>query len=233
MPLAVDEEEVTAEPAAGGPGLDRGQVDATDRELGKDLHQRAWMVVGQERRQRGPVRAGRCRQLPGRCHHDEPGHRVGPIVHVRREHGQPVLGRGEGACQRGVQASLGDPPGRLGVGGERHPLAPWQVDREPAAALRLGLRVAAYGLDVRQRGPGPGEQRELDRQPGFRADEQVTFAGQVVDGGGDDALDGTFYRHHGPLGLPGPDRGQGPSDRGIGHRLLAVAWLRTEQARHR
>jgi hypothetical protein len=99
--------------------------------------------------------------------------------------------------------------------------------------LRLGLRVAADGLDVRQRGPGPGEQRELDRNPGFCADEQVTFAGQVVDGGGDDALDGAFHRHHGPLGLPGPDSRQDRPDRGIGRRLLAVAWLRTEQARHR
>jgi hypothetical protein len=153
-------------------------------------------------------------------------------VHVRHEHGQPVLASGEGAGKRGVQAPLGDPLGRLGVGGERYPLTPRQVGREPSAALRLGLRVAADGLDVRQRGPGPGEQRELDRKPGFRADEQVTFAGQVVDGGGDDALDGTFYRHNGPLGLPGPDGRQGRSDRGTGHRLLAVAPLRTEQARH-
>ena len=37
--LAVDEEEVAAEPGAGRTRLDGGQVDPPDRELGEDLHQ--------------------------------------------------------------------------------------------------------------------------------------------------------------------------------------------------
>src|SRR5689334_16605637 len=37
--LAVDGEAVLAEPVAGGPGLDTGQVDAAHRELGEQFHQ--------------------------------------------------------------------------------------------------------------------------------------------------------------------------------------------------
>ena len=58
VPLAVDEEVVLAEPVAGRPRLDRGQVDAAHGELGEDLEQRARMVLDQERGQRRPVRPG-------------------------------------------------------------------------------------------------------------------------------------------------------------------------------
>ena len=49
--LAVDREAVPAEHVAGGPGLHAGQVDAAHGELGQDLRQRAWMVVGEKRGQ--------------------------------------------------------------------------------------------------------------------------------------------------------------------------------------
>ena len=64
--LAVDGEAVLAQPVAGRPGLDPGQVDAAHRELGEDLHQRAGVVLAQERHQRGPVRPGR-RRAAGRA----------------------------------------------------------------------------------------------------------------------------------------------------------------------
>jgi hypothetical protein len=157
MPLAVDEEEVTAEPVSSRTGLNRGQVDSAHRELGEDLHQRTRVVVDQEGGERGAVRTGRRRQFARRRHHDEPGHRVGPVVYGGRHDAQPVLGGGEVAGQRRVQIALGDLPGGFGVGGERHPLISGQVGREPAAALRLGLGVTADRLDVCQRGAWPGE----------------------------------------------------------------------------
>jgi hypothetical protein len=174
VPFAVDEEEVAAQPVTGRPGLDRGQVDAAHRELGEDLHQRAGVVVGKERRERGPVGARRRRQFARRRDHQEPGHRVRPVVHGRDEHGQPVsLGR-EVAGQRPVQFSFRGPARRLAVGGERHPLPARQAGRQPAPALRFCLRVAAHGLDVVKRGSRPCQQRELDRQRGLAADQQVT-----------------------------------------------------------
>src|SRR5271157_3077647 len=66
MPLAVDEEVVLAEPVAGRPRLDRGQVDAAHREFGEDLEQGTWVVLDQERGQRRPVRPRARGQRPGR-----------------------------------------------------------------------------------------------------------------------------------------------------------------------
>jgi len=93
--------------------------------------------------------------------------------------------------------------------------------------------MTADRLDVGQRGAGPGEQRELDGQPVFRADEQVTAVGQVVHGRGHDALDRTFHRDDGPLGVPGPDGGQGRADRRVRYRLHIPRRLRADEARHR
>jgi hypothetical protein len=78
--------------------------------------------------------------------------------------------------------------------------------------------VTAHGFHVGQRGTLPGKQRELDGQPGLAQDEQVA-ACQVVNGGGDDALDRGLDRNHGPLGRRGADGVERRADRVAGHRL--------------
>jgi hypothetical protein len=58
-------------------------------------------------------------------------------------------------------------------------------------------------------------------------------AGQVVDGRRDDALDRTFHRDHGPLGIAGPDGRQSRADRRIRNGLHVLRPLRAGEARHR
>ena len=94
MALAVDEEAVPADAVAGRPGLDPGQVDTAEGELAEYVHQRARMIVHQERHHRGLVGSARAGQLAGQPDRDEPGDRVVPVVHAGGQRHQPVqLGR--------------------------------------------------------------------------------------------------------------------------------------------
>ena len=51
--------------------------------------------------------------------------------------------------------------------------------------------------------PGPGDQRERDRQHHLAGDHQRVAGGELVEGGGDGALDGVLQRHHRGVGLAG------------------------------
>ena len=132
---------------------------------------------------------------------------------------RPYRDGGEGTGQRGVDVPVGGLAGRLGVGGQRDPLAVGQVGGEPAAALRHGLRVAADPLDVADRGPRLGQQRERDGDLQFRPDDQVVPGGQAVEGRGDDALDRALDRHHGPFRRTVAHRGESGLDGRAGQRL--------------
>ena len=107
---------------------------AAHRELGEDLHQRARVVLGEERRQRGPVRRRSARAAT----------RAAPTSTNRvtaldrsctsgREHRQAVPGRRAADASAASSSPSADPAGGLGVGRERHPL-PARAGWPPATA---------------------------------------------------------------------------------------------------
>mgnify|MGYP003694791441 CR=1 FL=1 len=188
---------------------------------------------GQEQGHRGAVRAGAAGSGPGG---DTTTNRVTALARsctsgAMTAKAVPV--RGEGACQRGVHLPVGGLTGRLGVGRQRHPLTIREAGGEPAAALRHGLRVAADPLDVAERGPRPGQQRERDGDLQFRPDDHAVPGGQVVEGRGDHALDRALIgttacsavpsQHRGEGGLDGgQDSGSAPGSTGAQRRLENV-----------
>jgi hypothetical protein len=199
MALAVDGEAVLAQPVPGRPGLDPGEVDAADGELGEQFHQRAGVVLTQEGDQRGPVGAGCGGHRARPAHHHEPGHRIRHVVHLAGQHGQPVPAGGEHTGQRGVDLPVGGLARGLGVRRRGPPLRVGQVLGEPVPALRLRLRMAAHRLDVRQPRAFPDQQGERHRQQEFRLDGQIRASGELIQGGGDRPLYRILDRHDGAL----------------------------------
>ncbi len=220
MTFTVDEETVPADADPSRSRLDPAQVDPANGELAQDVHQRAGVVVGEERDDRGSVGPRRSRERSRGAELHEPGDRTGPVMYLRGEDRKLVMSGGEAAGQRGIELAIGDLAGRVGVGQCGLPSSLRQVLGEPAPALRLRDRVPAHDLDVGHRRARPGQQGELDRDEHLGLDRQRRPGGELVQGGVHPALDRALDRHHGPVGLISPDRVDRGRDGRVGDRLV-------------
>ena len=99
MPLAVDEKAIPADAVACWPGFDPAQVHAPEGELAKYVHQRARMIICQERDDGGLVRRRALWQLPREPDSYESGNRVIPVVDVGSKHNQAIQFGGEDPSQ--------------------------------------------------------------------------------------------------------------------------------------
>ena len=129
--------------------------------------------------------------------HDESRDRALMVVDVAREYVEPVPGRGERTRERGADLPVRGLPRRLRVGRGGPPLGRGQVRGQPAAALRLRVRMATDRLDLVECGPWPGQQRKCHRQQDLRANDQIVADGELVKRGRDRALHRVLDRDDG------------------------------------
>ena len=93
------------------------------------------------------------------------------VVDVVRKHIEPVPGCGERARERGADLPVGGLPRRLRVGRGGPPFGVGQVCGQPAAALRLRVRMAADCLDLVEPVPGLASSANVT---GSRISAQIT-----------------------------------------------------------
>ena len=178
------------------------------------------MVVRQGDGQRGLVRAGVRGQWARPAHQHEPRHRARDVLDRPRQHGQAGLLGHERGAHGGVErlgSGLGvrEGPRRGGGGSGGGVLDAGQVRLDPAAHLRPRVGVRGHAPHVRQLHAGPAHQHEADLHELLAEDLEVVARGDVVQGGAHAALHGVLDRHHGVVGLPGPDgRERGRHGRG-------------------
>ena len=158
-------EVVVAEPVPGRARLDPGQVDPAHRELGEDLQQRAGVVVVDVGHQRGLVRPGRQRRRARPADQHEPGHRAGvvPMPSASTSPGSARRPSARTSPRRTARLPSATAAAAAAVEAAR-PSRP-AAGARPASAGTAPARAGASRRCGPARGyPGPGQQREADRQ---------------------------------------------------------------------
>jgi len=227
VPVEVEVEPVRAEPALQRPGLDAGQVDAAQRELGED-HGEFPRPVGDHEHRRRAVGPGRLGKVGRPAQQQEPGHRVAHVGDVGRQHLKRVVGGRDRGRYRGVELTV--PHGHRGRRGRRGRDGgrARKVFRQPAPDLGQRVWMTGDRRDAGAVAPRPDQNREADGQHRFADRDQRLALDQRVHGRRHGALDRVLHRHATRVRAADPNR-----VKHVGHGVQRHHLRRRADARRR